>query len=254
MAAIKLVETSLRDGNQSLWARTGLNTAMMLTIRPDHGARRLQGHRLHHLHPHGRGHPLQAGGPVAAYPPDGGGDPEHAPAVPLHGLSLHRLGDRERGVHGPGVQDSGQQRHPPFRPGRSDPTMWRATWPRPAWPRPAGRTTRSARWSTALSPIHDDAHYVECARQMAACPDIDALYIKDPGGLLDPVRARTLVPKIRAVIGEQAAGIARPLHHRPGGPAVRRCADPGRRTRCNAPRARRRTAPPIRRRGGWRPT
>src|SRR6202008_3576900 len=45
-----------------------------------------------------------------------------------------------------------------------------------------------------LSPIHDDAHYVACARELAASPDVDALYIKDPGGLLTPLRARTLVP------------------------------------------------------------
>jgi oxaloacetate decarboxylase alpha subunit len=52
-----------------------------------------------------------------------------------------------------------------------------------------------------LSPIHDDAHYVAAARRLAACPDVDALYIKDPGGLLMPQRARTLVPAIAAVLG-----------------------------------------------------
>jgi oxaloacetate decarboxylase alpha subunit len=52
-----------------------------------------------------------------------------------------------------------------------------------------------------LSPVHDDAHYAERARKLAACPDIDALYIKDPGGLLSPNRARTLIPAIEAVIG-----------------------------------------------------
>jgi oxaloacetate decarboxylase (Na+ extruding) subunit alpha len=52
-----------------------------------------------------------------------------------------------------------------------------------------------------LSPIHDDAHYVENARRLAACPDVDALYIKDPGGLLLPQRARVLIPAIKAVIG-----------------------------------------------------
>jgi oxaloacetate decarboxylase alpha subunit len=31
--------------------------------------------------------------------------------------------------------------------------------------------------------------------------DIDALYIKDPGGLLSPNRARTLIPAVKAVIG-----------------------------------------------------
>src|SRR5688572_30583802 len=40
-----------------------------------------------------------------------------------------------------------------------------------------------------LSPIHDDAHYAAAARVLAASPDIDALYIKDPGGLLSQKRA-----------------------------------------------------------------
>jgi oxaloacetate decarboxylase alpha subunit len=54
-----------------------------------------------------------------------------------------------------------------------------------------------------LSPIHDDAHYVECARKLAASSDVDALYIKDPGGLLTPLRARTLIPAVREVIGDK---------------------------------------------------
>jgi len=56
----------------------------------------------------------------------------------------------------------------------------------------------------SLSPIHDDAHYVENARRLAACADVDALYIKDPGGLLLPQRARGLIPAIKAVIGDKA--------------------------------------------------
>ena len=34
MADVQLVETSLRDGNQSLWGATGIDTAMTLTIAP----------------------------------------------------------------------------------------------------------------------------------------------------------------------------------------------------------------------------
>ncbi|MGH8226927.1 MAG: biotin carboxyl carrier protein [Steroidobacteraceae bacterium] len=52
-----------------------------------------------------------------------------------------------------------------------------------------------------LSPIHDDAHYAHRARTLAASPDIDALYVKDPGGLLSPQRAATLIPAIKAQIG-----------------------------------------------------
>lgn len=52
-----------------------------------------------------------------------------------------------------------------------------------------------------ISPIHDDAHYVERARRLAASPEIDALYIKDPGGLLSPARAQALLPAIKSVMG-----------------------------------------------------
>ncbi len=65
-----------------------------------------------------------------------------------------------------------------------------------------------------LSPIHDDAHYIERARKLAACPFIDALYIKDPGGLLKPSRAQTLIPADQGSDGREAAGAAFPLHHR----------------------------------------
>jgi oxaloacetate decarboxylase alpha subunit len=52
-----------------------------------------------------------------------------------------------------------------------------------------------------MSPIHDDAYFVERARRLASSPDVDALYIKDPGGLLTPAGARTLIPAIQAVLG-----------------------------------------------------
>jgi oxaloacetate decarboxylase alpha subunit len=52
-----------------------------------------------------------------------------------------------------------------------------------------------------LSPIHDDQHYVAAARRLAASADVDAIYIKDPGGLLSPRRASTLIPAVKAVIG-----------------------------------------------------
>ncbi len=54
-----------------------------------------------------------------------------------------------------------------------------------------------------LSPVHDDAHYAAAARKLAACADIDAIYIKDPGGLLSPKRAQTLIPAVKAVIGDK---------------------------------------------------
>jgi oxaloacetate decarboxylase alpha subunit len=54
-----------------------------------------------------------------------------------------------------------------------------------------------------ISPIHDDAYYAQRARRLAACADVDALYIKDPGGLLSPKRASTLIPAIKAAAGDK---------------------------------------------------
>ena len=34
MPSLRIVETSLRDGNQSLWAALGIDTARTLTIAP----------------------------------------------------------------------------------------------------------------------------------------------------------------------------------------------------------------------------
>ncbi|MEV7395067.1 hypothetical protein [Streptomyces sp. NPDC091215] len=34
----------------------------------------------------------------------------------------------------------------------------------------------------AVSDVHEDAHYGALAAHLSACPDIDRVYIKDPGG------------------------------------------------------------------------
>jgi oxaloacetate decarboxylase alpha subunit len=50
----------------------------------------------------------------------------------------------------------------------------------------------------SISPLHTDAYYVERARAVATSADVDVLCLKDPGGLLTPERVRTLVPALRA--------------------------------------------------------
>jgi oxaloacetate decarboxylase alpha subunit len=52
-----------------------------------------------------------------------------------------------------------------------------------------------------VSDIHDDAFYAGLAGQMARCPDIGRVYIKDPAGLLTPDRARTLIPAVKQQLG-----------------------------------------------------
>lgn len=50
--------------------------------------------------------------------------------------------------------------------------------------------------SYTISPVHTDAFYAEKAQQIAECPYVDGLYVKDQGGLLTPERVRTLVPAV----------------------------------------------------------
>lgn len=49
------------------------------------------------------------------------------------------------------------------------------------------------------SPLHTDEHYVETARKLIEKADVSAIMIKDAGGLLTVDRIRTLVPKLRVV-------------------------------------------------------
>jgi oxaloacetate decarboxylase alpha subunit len=50
----------------------------------------------------------------------------------------------------------------------------------------------------SISPLHTDDYYVRRAREIAVSPHVDVLNLKDPGGLLTPERVRSLVPALRA--------------------------------------------------------
>jgi len=52
-----------------------------------------------------------------------------------------------------------------------------------------------------VSPVHTDDYYARKARELVGL-GVDAVYIKDPSGLLTPERAQTLVPAIKAACGK----------------------------------------------------
>jgi oxaloacetate decarboxylase (Na+ extruding) subunit alpha len=203
VADMQLVETSLRDGNQSLWGATGINTAMTLSIAPlmDRvGFKAIDFTTSTHM------------GVAVRYKQE---DPwerirlmaEATPNTPLQFMStgfrfiawdtasqefmelvfrtLARNGIRRFCLADP-MNDVDAQI-----------ASARLV-------KQVGGEYVIAALVYSLSPIHDDAHYVENARRLAACPDVDALYIKDPGGLLLPQRARALIPAIKKVIGGKA--------------------------------------------------
>jgi len=56
--------------------------------------------------------------------------------------------------------------------------------------------------SYSLSPVHTDALYVKTAKDLIERGKVDAIWLKDAGGLLTVDRIRTLVPALKAAIGD----------------------------------------------------
>lgn len=56
--------------------------------------------------------------------------------------------------------------------------------------------------SYCLSPVHTDELYVRTAKELVRRGKIDALWLKDAGGLLTVDRIRTLVPAVKKAIGD----------------------------------------------------
>ncbi len=56
--------------------------------------------------------------------------------------------------------------------------------------------------SYCLSPVHTDELYVKTAKDLVKRGTVDAIWLKDAGGLLTIDRIRTLVPAVKKVIGD----------------------------------------------------
>ena len=202
MAKVQLVETSLRDGNQSLWAALGVDTARTLTIAPvmDRvGFKAIDFTTSTHM------------GVAVRYKQE---DPwerirlmaEACPNTPLQFLSTgfrfiswETASPEFMALAYKTLVKNGIRRFALADP--MNDLQGNLAGARMAKAGGADYVVGALVYS--LSPIHDDAHYIGRARGLAASPDIDALYIKDPGGLLTNKRAQTLIPAVMAVIGDK---------------------------------------------------
>jgi oxaloacetate decarboxylase alpha subunit len=57
----------------------------------------------------------------------------------------------------------------------------------------------------SVSEVHTHAYYAERAAALADCADMDAIYLKDPGGLLTPDAVRELAPHFLRAAGTRPA-------------------------------------------------
>ena len=213
MADIQLVETSLRDGNQCLWAALGIDTARTLTIAPvmDRvGFRAIDFTTSTHMGVavrYKKEDPWERIRLMAAATPN---TPLQFMSTGFRFISWETASPDFMALAFRTLARNGIRRFclaDPMNDADSNMACARMV-------KQGGGEYVIVALVFTLSPIHDDAHYVERARKLAACPFIDALYIKDPGGLLSPARAQTLIPADQGGDRRQAAGTAFPLHHR----------------------------------------
>ncbi len=199
---IEFVDTSTRDGNQSLWSATGLTTPDVIAIAP--AMDRVGYHaldftssthmavsvRFHHEDPWERIRLMRA-------------------AMPNTLLSMITTGMRfiswvpaapdviERSFEL--VARNGIRRLQIADPSNDPARLTRLA----AMARGAGIEEVVIGLTYSISPIHTHEYYARRAAALASCREMDRLYLKDPGGLLTPEAVRELAPHFIAAAGER---------------------------------------------------
>lgn len=201
MANIRLVDVSMRDGNQSLWGATGVDTAQALEIAPvvdrvgfkaldftssTHMSVAVRYHRenpwekirlVHRAMPNT---PLQLITTGFRFISWEIADPE-----------FMRLAYRRLVI-------AGVTRFIILDPMHDADALLAAA----KIVREEGGTDIMGALTYTVSAVHDDAFYANLAARLSQSPNIDRLYIKDPAGILTPERARTLIPAVKGAMGD----------------------------------------------------
>jgi oxaloacetate decarboxylase (Na+ extruding) subunit alpha len=202
VADIRLVDVSIRDGNQSLWGATGLNSSQMLTAAPlleRVGYRALDFISSTHM-----------GIAVRNFQED----PwqlirlmrKATPNTPLQFIGTgFRFISWEAADHDfmrlvyRRLVANGISRFIVLDPMHDMNALLRVA----RIAREEGAAEIMAAFTYTVSDVHDDGFYAGIAAQVADSPDVDLAYLKDPAGLLTPDRARTLIPAlVRAMRGK----------------------------------------------------
>ena len=198
--SIDLIDTTVRDGNQSLWGATGLDTAQMLQIAPvmdrvgfnavdfSTSTHMAVAVRFKKQNPWERTRLMR----------------EAMPNTPLSFLTTGmRFISWE--IASPELMEfafrllvnSGIRRFAIMDPMNNIPAMLDMA----DLARKAGGEAIVAALTFTLSPRHDDAYFTAAAQKLASSAKFDRLYLKDPGGLVTPQRAVTLIPALKTAVG-----------------------------------------------------
>ena len=198
---IDLIDTTVRDGNQSLWGATGLDTAQMLQIAPTMdrvGFNAIDFSTSTHMavavrfkkqDPWERTRLMR----------------EAMPNTPLSFLTTGmrfiswEIASQELMEFAFRLLvNGGIRRFAIMDPMNNVAAMLDMA----ALARKVGGETIVAALTFTLSPLHDDAYFANAAVKLASSGGFDRLYLKDPGGLVTPARAQTLIPDLKAAVGD----------------------------------------------------
>ncbi|MGH8982135.1 MAG: biotin carboxyl carrier protein [Acidimicrobiales bacterium] len=200
MAEIRLVDVSIRDGNQCLWSATGLRTPQILQAAPllervgyhalDYISSTFMGIavRMHQENPWERIRLTRAAAPTTHLQFIGTG---------FRFISWEEASQELMQLIYDRLVMAGISRFIVLDPMHDVEAMRRSA----AMVKRAGAPEVMGALTFTLSPVHDDAFYAGIARVIAGDPHFDRAYIKDPTGMLDPERARTLVPAVKSALG-----------------------------------------------------
>jgi oxaloacetate decarboxylase alpha subunit len=199
---VDIVDTTTRDGNQSLWSATGLTTHDILSIAPTidrvgfHAAdfssstHMAVAVRFHQEDPWERLRLVSAAMPNTplSYITTG---MRFISWVPCD-EELMRLSFRC-------VARNGIRRFQIADPSNDPDRLRRSA----RMAREEGVEEIAIGLTYSISEVHTHAYYAERAAALTDCADMDRLYLKDPGGLLTADAVRELVPHFRAAAGER---------------------------------------------------
>lgn len=203
---VRFVDTSLRDGNQSLWGATGITTGICEAVGPaldragfaaidfTSSTNLSMGVKFHQENPWERIARMKAvtpRTPLSAITPgmrfmSWEKSPETVMRLALRLLARHGV--------------SRLQISEPMN--SADATIRIARWAHEE-----GIDQVVAALTFTESPVHTDEMYLRNVAAFVAAADVDAIYLKDPGGLLTVERTRSLFPKLREAAGESTLEI-----------------------------------------------
>lgn len=203
---VNLVDVTMRDGNQSLWGATGLNTAHMLqaaALTERCGFRAVDFTSSSHMavavryfqnNPWERIRRMRAAMPTT---------PLQFITTGLRFIAWQQADPDFMRLVYRRLQANGIRRFVMLDPMHEVPAVIEAA----RIIKQEGEAEVMAALTFTLSDVHNDAFYANFAKALMASPDIDLFYLKDPSGLMSVDRARTLVPAVKAVIGNKALEI-----------------------------------------------